>query len=720
MTLTRLRVEVRGAVQGVGFRPHVARLANQEGLSGWVGNGADGADLEVEGPVAAVKRFLARLTAELPLPGEITGLTQRQVPPLHELGFRIAASLSPDGPRRATVLPDLAPCALCLEELYNPGDHRYAYPFLSCTHCGPRYSIINGLPYDRSLTTMAKFTLCARCRREYCDIGDRRFHAQPIACASCGPRLHGSLAQAVETIRRGGIVALKGVGGFQLLADPTRADALARLRTLKARPHKPLALMVKDQDTLRRLCRVTDDELELLGSAAAPIVLLERQPGSQSLIDAQVAPGQERLGVMFCSSPLHHLLMSALDSPLVVTSGNRGGEPLALSAEGMDELSDAILDHDRPIARPVDDSVAAVMGGAPRLIRRARGLAPAPLELPFVLTAPVLALGGHQKVTVTLGFGSTAVTSQHLGDMETLANRSFFEQTIADLCRLHGIEPEIVAHDCHPDYYTTMWAERSGRRLHGVQHHHAHLAAALGEFSIEGQALGIIWDGTGYGPDGTIWGGEFLLGDMRRFQRVAWLRPFALPGGELAARQPSRCASGLLAELGMASPHPVSAAPRTTSAGRLFDGVAALLGFAGDCSYEGQAAVYLETCACRAEADAYCMPLRGRMLDWEPALRSLLEQRGKPAQAAARFHNALIQGAAQVARSVGCPRIVLSGGCFQNRLLLEGMIGALSAEGFEVVVPSRFPCNDGGLSLGQLTAAACQLELCQRRPGRQG
>lgn len=709
MSSSRLRVEVSGAVQGVGFRPYVARLAAEEGLSGWVRNDADGASLEVEGLDSAVERFLTRLSAELPLPGRIASLSQRLVAPLHQSGFRIAESRAESGPRGATVLPDLAPCRLCLEELENPADRRFAYPFLSCTHCGPRYSIVTGLPYDRPLTTMAEFALCQSCAGEYSDPRDRRFHAQPIACPVCGPRLLGSLETAVATIRSGGIVALKGVGGFQLLADPACSEALARLRTLKARPDKPLALMVKDQESLRRICHPGKEELELIGSPAAPIVLMERCAESESLVDSGVAPGQSRLGVMLCSSPLHHVLLAALDSPLVVTSGNRAGEPLALTAEGMDQLSDAILDHDRPIARPVDDSVVAVMGGAPRVIRRARGLAPEPLRLPFSLSQPVLAVGGHQKVTVTLGYGDMAVTSQHLGDMGTLANRSFFERTIADLCHLQGVEPEIVVHDCHPDYFTTMWAERSGRRLHGVQHHHAHLAAALCELGVDGEALGIIWDGTGHGPDGTIWGGEFLLGDMSGFQRVAWLRPFDLPGGELATRQPARCASGLLTELDLPAPHPIVAAPRTTSAGRLFDGVAALLGFPGDCSYEGQAANYLENLASAEEVAGYPMPLRGQALDWEPALHGVLEQRGKPALAAARFHSALIEGAAEVVRSVGCPRVVLSGGCFQNRLLLEGMLARLAREGLEVIVPSRFPCNDGGLSLGQLAVAAGQL-----------
>jgi hydrogenase maturation protein HypF len=430
---------------------------------------------------------------------------------------------------------------------------------------------------------------------------------------------------------------------------------------------------------------------------------MERHPSAPWGLAEDIAPGRRRLGVMLCSSPLHQLLLADLEVPLIATSANRGDEPMAIEREGVGSMADYVLDHDRPIARPVDDSLVAWISGGPRVIRRARGLAPEPLELPFELACPVLALGGHQKVAITLGFGSRAVTSQHLGDMSTLVNRGLLEQTIDDLSSLHGVRPELVAHDLHPDYFTTLWAERCGLPRVAVQHHHAHLAAALCEHGVEQEALGIIWDGTGCGLDGTVWGGEFLLGDRRGFRRVGWLRPFSLPGGELAAREPSRCAAGLLSELdGPRQP----GLPWTTSAGRLFDGVASLLGFQGSCSYEGQAAAYLEEIAAAGEHGAYPMPLRGEVLDWAPTLQAVREQRDQPGLASARFHRSLVEGAVALASHVGCPRVVLSGGCFQNRLLLECLYRELGKKRFEVYVPSQFPCNDGGLSLGQLAVAA--------------
>lgn len=713
MNPTRLRIEVSGAVQGVGFRPFVYRLARDEGLAGWVRNSPAGASLEVEGEGSRARAFLTRLQTELPPPGEVLGLTVVAVEPRGEVGFTIRQSSDSASLSSALILPDLAPCSACLRELADPTDRRFGYPFLNCTACGPRFSIIEKLPYDRPHTSMRRFPLCRLCRTEYEDPANRRFHAQPIACPACGPQLKGDLEEACRVVREGGIVALKAVGGFQLWAHPGRSETLRRLRGLKARPHKPLALMVEDRAQLESLCRPTSQEWALLSGPERPIVLLERRPDPTWPIAPEVAPGCSRLGLMLPSSPLHQLMMERLGEPAVVTSGNRGGEPLALTASEVEALADFLLDHDRPVVRPLDDSLVTHAAGSARVLRRARGLAPTSLQLPFRLSCPVLAVGGHQKVTVTLGFGSSAVTSQHLGDMDRLANRELFEQTIQDLLSLHGVSPGLVAHDAHPDYFTTIWAEQSGLPLRAVQHHHAHLAAALCEHGIgpREEVLGIVWDGTGYGNDGTIWGGEFLRGGLAGFQRAAHLRAFPLAGGERASRDPELCAKALLSELGHGGKSASLRPSRgTTSAGRLFDGVAWLLGFRDRCSYEGQAAAYLEELAQEGHRDAYPMPLRRGVLDWGEAVQGVLEDRSDPPRAAARFHNALVAGATEMALAVDLPRVVLSGGCFQNRRLLESLSRSLSTRGYEVLIPSRYPCNDGGLSLGQL-AVACSEEL---------
>ena len=758
----RLRLEVSGAVQGVGFRPFVYRLATELQLRGWIRNDPEGVLVEVEGPVERLERFTERLRSELPPRAAIHDLRTRWLDPVGYVGFEIRAS-GQGGARSAVILPDLATCPDCLREVLHPADRRHRYPFANCTNCGPRFSIIRALPYDRPGTTMSGFRMCARCAAEYEDPRDRRFHAQPNACPECGPTLAlwdaagrelslgettAILGWAAESLARGRIVAVKGLGGFHLMVDARSEAAVARLRERKARPDKPLAVMVRDLEMARTVCEIPAEAEGLLLSPEAPIVLLERRP--DAAVAPNVAPGNPTLGVMLPSTPLHHLLLREAGFPLVATSGNLSEEPICTdereAVERLGAVADLFVVHDRPIERHVDDSVAWLLGGEARLLRRARGYAP----LPVRLAAPVpliLAVGAHLKNTVALGLGRQVFLSQHIGDLEAPQSLAAFERVVADFLRLYEAVPVAIAHDLHPAYASTAWAERAPglpetvRRV-AVQHHHAHLASCLAENEVEGPALGIVWDGTGYGSDGTIWGGEFLLGDAEGFRRVATLHSFRLPGGDVAVREPRRVALALLWELlgpraleqrDLPALHGLTDAearvlatmlergvntPVTTSAGRLFDGVAALLGLRQRVGYEGEAAMALEFAADAAEPGSYVLPLvparpgEPLRLDWRPLLETLLEEirRGVGVERiAARFHNALVAALVAVARRVGEPRVALSGGCFQNRLLTERAVRALQDAGFEVLLHRLVPPNDGGVSLGQVAVAAARL-----------
>jgi len=779
----RLRLAVRGAVQGVGFRPFVYRLAGELGLAGWVANDPRGVQVEVEGDERALGAFRARLVAEAPPLAAIHRMEEAwleaEAPKGSSGRFEIRGS-GAEGARTAVVLPDAATCPECLAEVLDPADRRHRYPFTNCTHCGPRFTIVRSLPYDRPNTTMAGFPLCPACRREYEDPLDRRFHAQPVACPECGPRLalwapDGSvvpgdpLEGAAAALRRGEVVAVKGLGGYQLLVDARSEEAVTRLRRRKHREEKPFALMVRDLAAARALCRVPPEAEALLASVQAPIVLLDRLAAAP--VTAAVAPGNPYLGLMLPTTPLHHLLLGELGFPVVATSGNRSDEPIAISeAEALERLgaiADLFLVHDRPIERHADDSVARVLLGEPRLLRRARGYAPMPVRLPRPVSA-VLAVGAHLKNAVALSVGESVYLSQHLGDMETPETLAAFERVIEDFLRLYGAEPAAVACDLHPDYASTRHARDLAQRLRrgldgapvplvAVQHHHAHLAACLadaGELDpIGGVALGVTWDGTGYGTDGTVWGGELLLGDAASFRRVGHLRPFRLPGGDAAVRQPRRVAAALLWELlGPAALErddlpPVAAlapaerrvlarmletgwnAPITTSAGRLFDGVAALLGLHQTVSFEGQAAMALEHLAERAgvedtceAADAYpltltrtfaCSPAASLELDWRPLLEAVLADLGRgapPETIARRFHAGLARAIAAAAGAVGEERVALTGGCFQNRLLTESAAALLARAGHRVLLHRAVPPNDGGIALGQVAVAAARLE----------
>ena len=761
---TRVRIEVRGAVQGVGFRPFVYRLARETGLGGWVINGPAGVVIEAEGEADAVDGFLARLRSELPPSASIEEMAVTELPAEGEAEFAIRAS-DTEGERTAVVLPDLATCPACLREVLDPRDRRHGYPFANCTHCGPRFTILRALPYDRPNTTMAGVAMCPACRAEYADPLDRRFHAQPIACPVCGPRVElwgatgavlrsgdaaAVIREAAEALAGGDIVAVKGLGGFHLMCDARHAGAVMRLRARKHRPVKPLAVMVRDLEMAAALCDVSPEAEALLASPQAPIVLLPRRVEAE--IAGVVAPGNPSLGVMLPSTPLHHLLLRAAGFPLVATSGNLSEEPICTDEREavvrLGAIADLFLVHDRPIERHVDDSVAWMLRGEPRLLRRARGYAPLPVRVARA-HPPILAVGAHLKNTVALGVGRQVFVSQHIGDLETAESFAAFERVIADFLRLYEAAPAAVAHDLHPDYASTTWAERApglpaGVRRIAVQHHHAHLAACLAENGVAGPALGIIWDGTGYGPDGVIWGGEMLVGNAGGYRRAAHLLPFALPGGDAAVREPRRTALSLLRDaLGddaldrrdlppLADIAPAELrvlrtmlakglnTPRTTSMGRLFDGVAALVGVRQRVGFEGEAAMALEWIADPHERGAYELPLvpgdspdAPQILDWRPTIRPIAEEVGagvRPAAIAARFHNTLVAAAVEVARMVGEPRVALSGGCFQNRLLTERLADALENAGFEVLLHRHVPPNDGGISLGQVAVAAAMLE----------
>ncbi len=757
----RVHVLVRGAVQGVGFRPTAYRVAREMGLGGWIRNSGAGVDMELEGPGALLDGFLERLLDELPPHATVRSLATHPVEPLGESTFSILES-TPEARPTVLVLPDLAPCAHCLREMRDPHDRRHRYPFINCTLCGPRYSILRSLPYDRAGTTMAGFEMCPECRAEYEDPTDRRFHAQPVACPSCGPRLElwertgrvlahsdEALKGAVQALAEGKILGLKGLGGFQFLLDARHDQAVARLRERKGREAKPLAVMVPDLEWAKRVCQVGPVEEALLTSQAAPILLLPRR--DPFLISDLVAPGTPRLGIMLPSTPLHDLLLKDLGFPLVATSGNVSEEPLC-TEEGeallrLGDIADLFLVHDRPIARPVDDSVAQVVLGELQILRRARGYAPLPLPLPeWVGTPePILGMGGHLKSALALIVGREVVLSQHLGDLHTLASRRNFQETLRNLSALFGFEPSRVACDLHPDYASSVQARDLGLPVLGIQHHEAHVYAGILDGGVEPPLLAVSWDGTGFGPDGTVWGGEFFVVGGGPCRRVARLRPFRLPGGEAAVREPRRAALGLLhalepdlstwerlpplqafptAELrvlqGMLDRGVQS--PWTSSAGRLFDAVSALLGLCQFNGYEGQGAVLLEACLDGEVPIGRPVSLEegpGGLLevDWAPALHEVLDgiqAAQAPGRVSAGFHQALAGAILAVAERVGLERVLLTGGCFQNQALTGLSVNLLRQAGFQPSWHRSIPPNDGGLAAGQVLAAACRGQVGER------
>ncbi len=740
----RVRLDVKGAVQGVGFRPFVYREATRLGLAGWVTNTPDGVTIEAEGSPDAIDRLVASLRTAPPPNAVVTSVATASVALRHEPGFEIRASTL-TGQKTATVLPDLATCPECLAETFDPGNRRYRYPFTNCTHCGPRFSIIAELPYDRARTTMRGFPMCAECQAEYDDPGDRRFHAEPNACPVCGPQLvlwdkagavlatrDAALGAAERALRDGAIVAVKGIGGFHLMVDARNEAAVRLLRERKARPDKPFAVMFATLEAVRAEAEVGSAATALLTGRERPIVLLpKRADGS---LAPSVAPTGNLVGAMLPYAPLHHLLLADLDFPVVATSGNRADEPIVIdeteAIRRLAGIADVFLVHDRPIVRPLDNSVARIVAGKPMLLRRARGYAPATIASPA--DPGTLALGGHLKAAVALTAPAGILVSQHFGDLDTPEARDAWETGVADLIALADVRPRRVVHDLHPDYHSTHAATAFGVPSFSIQHHLAHVAAVMAEYDLAPPVLGVAWDGTGYGEDDTVWGGEFIRVSDAGWGRVAHLRTFALPGGERAVREPRRSAIGLLhaafgrAGLAMADLAPVATftaneretlaamiehgtnAPLTSSAGRLFDAVAALLDLVQRTSYEGQAGATVEAAAGPPDSP-YPFALRHReagplILDWQPALEALLADLRAgvaPAVISAAFHDGLALAIAEVATTIGDETVTLGGGCFQNARLTEATIAALAAAGHRVYWPQRLPPNDGGLALGQ-------------------
>jgi hydrogenase maturation protein HypF len=748
----RRRIRVSGAVQGVGFRPFVYRLARAIGLCGFVENSTEGVTIEVQGGRSAVDEFQDRLRVELPPRAAIFGLEAEDVPTGPGRVFEIRESAA-SGPRTAPVLADAATCPECLQELFDPANRRHRYPFTNCTDCGPRYSIVLELPYDRERTTMARFALCDLCRQEYETPEDRRFHAEPNACPACGPQLElrdhrrnllsrrdDAMTMAAKALRAGLIVAVKGIGGFHLLVNAGDEPAVRELRRRKKREAKPLAVMAPSLAWTRDACLVDEAEARLLASPEAPIVLLRAPSGA---VAHSVAPGSPSLGVMLPYSPLHHLLMHELGFPVVATSGNVSDEPMCIDEDDafrrLGSIAALFLVHDRPIAHRVDDSVVRVFDGRPTILRRARGYAPMPVAAVDGLP-PVLAFGSHQKNAVAIAIGDNVVCSPHVGDLDTLCGLEGHRDAVAVLRRFHAVDPTVAACDLHPDYASSREAQGSGLRVIAVQHHHAHVRSAMADRGLSPPVVGFAWDGSGYGTDGTVWGGEMLLArDGGRYDRLASFRTFPLPGGERAVLEPRRSALGaLFALMGeRVFEHPAwhglglfrneeelvlrsmlargLNCPLTSSAGRLFDAVAALAGLHPRAAFEGQAAMALEAALGASSAtESYPFGLdtstAGRLtVDWGPMLGEVLADAAAlraPSEIAARFHRALARIVVDVSRHLCARRVVLTGGCFQNRALTEWALAGLREAGIEAFAHERIPPNDGGLAVGQLLIAA--------------
>ena len=770
----RLKIVIHGAVQGVGFRPFVYKLAAEIHVNGWVANTSQGVFIEAEGTKETLDRFFLRLQKEIPPRAFIQSLEFSFLDPIGFEKFEIRES-DTTGAKTTIILPDIAPCPDCLKDIFNPSNRRYLYPFTNCTNCGPRFSIIEALPYDRQNTSMKKFEMCPECRTEYESPLDRRFHAQPNACPACGPQVqlwdtdgkklneqHDALVQAASAIEAGKIVAVKGIGGFHLMVDARNDVAVNRLRGRKHREEKPFALMFPSLENVKKECEVDELEERLLLSPESPIVLLRRIQKSgdrrqnkyngnkidpsnfhlPSSISTSVAPNNPYLGCMLPYSPLHHILMGQLGFPVVATSGNLSDEPICTdeveALERLHEIADIFLIHNRPIVRHVDDSIVRVMMGRELVLRRARGYAPLPITIVGPQhVVPLLAVGAHLKNTIALTSDSNVFISQHIGDLETKESLDAFHRVITDFQKMYNTTPGYIVCDLHPDYLSSKFARGTGIPLLGVQHHEAHIASCMAENQLEGDVLGISWDGTGYGHDGTIWGGEFLLATKTSFERVATFRPFRLPGGEKAIKEPRRTALGMLyelfgdevfhrqdlptlqaftsAELELINQMLLKKvnAPITTSVGRIFDAVASLIGLQQKVNYEGQAAMELEFLTQNMESEEY-YPYKineaqnVKLVNWQSILEGILvDMKNHIGHSfiSTKFHNTLVEIIITIAKKIGRPRVVLSGGCFQNRYLTERVVKRLQEENYRPYWHQRVPPNDGGIALGQIYAA---------------
>jgi hydrogenase maturation protein HypF len=757
--IQRMHIVIRGAVQGVGFRPFVYRLAVEMKLPGWVVNSPQGVFIEIEGEKTDLELFLLRIQSEKPAPSSIQSLEYFILDPIHFDSFEIRSS-EQTGIKSALILPDIATCDICLSEILNPVNRRYRYPFTNCTHCGPRFTIIESLPYDRPNTSMKSFVMCPDCREEYENPNNRRFHAQPNACPVCGPELqlwnpsgrmlafrHDALLEAADAIRKGRIIALKGLGGFHLIADARNPKAIDNLRSRKHREEKPFALMYPSIDHIRADCIVSQLEARLLTSSESPIVLLgSRMDNHCRSIAPNVAPGNPYLGAMLPYTPLHHLLMKEIGFPIVATSGNLSDEPICIDEKEalvrLAGIADLYLVHNRPIVRHVDDSILRVVLGRELVLRRARGYAPLPIRCNKP-SSDILAVGGHLKNAIAIAVDHNVFLSQHIGDLENRESFEAFRGAIKSLCSLYQISPNRVAADFHPDYLSTKYARETGMTVLSIQHHYAHVAACMAENQLDGPVLGISWDGTGYGLDGTIWGGEFLRTDETSFKRIASFRKFRLPGSASAVKEPRRTAIGALYEImgeSIFSHKDLPAvrafsdtelsvvaqmlqkginSPWTSSAGRLFDAVASITGLRQIIRFEGQAAMELEfAVGCEETDETYPFAISEPsgtadaqpkiVVDWEPTIRAILEDEKNSiplARISKKFHNTLVEIMVAVARRIAEERVVLTGGCFQNKVLLECAVRRLEEEGFRLYWHQRVPPNDGGIALGQIYAA---------------
>ncbi len=751
--ISRVKIIIRGAVQGVGFRPFVYRLASEMGLKGYVLNSTNGVVIEAESHPDILNRFVLCLEKEKPRSAYIQSLEYSFLDCVWYQDFTIRESAT-DQDISTFILPDIAVCPDCLREMNDPKDRRYFYPFINCTNCGPRFSIIEKLPYDRPNTSMKIFTMCEACCAEYEDPLNRRFHAQPIACPDCGPQIelwdnsgkilqtgHEALLQTAELIRDGLIVGLKGIGGFQLLVNALDVEAITRLRFRKRREEKPFALMFPNLDMIKNVCLVSAIEERLLHSPESPIVLLKlKDRNEEKLALSEIAPQNPNLGIMLPYSPLHHLLLASLQLPVIATSGNISDEPICIdefeAVQKLGQIADFFLVHNRPIVRQVDDSIVRVILGREMVLRRARGYAPLPIQISKVSESSEneqnsLALGGHLKNTVAIGKGQNIFVSQHIGDLATAEANNAFEKVIRDFRDMYQINHPVVVSDLHPDYLSTKYGENHFADVERVQHHLAHFAACMAENQLDDEVIGVSWDGTGFGEDGTIWGGEFFRYQNGKYKHVARLRKFPLPGGDLAIKEPRRSALGIFYEIfgdsifrdfkiitrnfsgeelklfqQMLSKN--INCPQTSSAGRLFDAVASLLDIRQKINYEGQAAMMLEFSAVSLETENYPFNISGKDLlvtDWQPMIEEILHDIGEGMpknRIAMKFHQTLAAMILSVCQKFPLKKVALTGGCFQNAVLLERTVNLLREHDFIPYWHQRIPTNDGGISLGQI------------------
>ncbi len=726
--MKRLRIELKGVVQGVGFRPFVYRLARECDLNGYVLNSSKGVEIEVEGE--RVEEFLRRLHEEKPPLARILFQSVEFLPLIGYTHFEIRESTDAQE-KEVLILPDIATCEDCLRELYDPNDRRYLYPFINCTNCGPRFTIIEKLPYDRPNTTMKSFRMCLECEREYRDPSKRRFHAQPIACPHCGPKVflypsgeegHQALTETIKALKDGKIVAVKGIGGFHLMCNALDDEVVKELRRRKRRQEKPFAVMFKSVEQVQEYTYLSNLEIATLISPERPIVLLK----GKNKLAPSVSPGLSTVGAFLPYSPLHHLILNSIDFPLVATSANLSDEPIVKdNEEAISKLSgiaDYILLHDRPIKRRCDDSVVKVIGGTVLPVRRSRGIVPLPILLPFKLKRKVLAVGGMLKNTFAIGFDDKVVLSQYMGDIESLEDVEVFQESVKDLLDLYQFHPDIVVHDMHPRYETTRWALSKDYPTLSVQHHYAHVLSCMAENRLTEEVLGIAWDGTGYGTDGSLWGGEFLRCNYQNFERLFHFKSFKLLGGEKAVKEPARVAMSLLFEMYWERALELDLpsvryfvdreldilykmhlsninAPLSSSVGRLFDAVASILGVRQKISYEGQAAMMLEDMYDYTVKDHYPVEIASNVVDWAPIVEGVIRDRDNPPLAVSRFINTLGKICLEVAKRVELGKVCLSGGVMQNGPLVFKIKEYL--KGFDVYTHQKVPANDGGLSLGQ-------------------